>query len=367
MNYDIIIVGGGASGLFAAIAALKQNKRVLVIEKMKQCGLKLRITGKGRANITNVSELDEFLTHCGSDYRFLYPIFNTFFTQDTIDIFLELGLETKIERGGRVFPKSDKSIDVFFAIIRFLERNEKCTIIKNCEVKSVICENGCSTGINTNVGQFFAHSIILAAGGMSYPLTGSNGDGLRICKALGLQCTECFPVLVGLFTENIITTEAYRLRKKESGDTFLIKNMLVTVTNKNGKKLTQTIGEVQFTNYGIAGAAILKISRQIAQRIAAKEDLRVILDLKQDVNFAIMRITGTEGWDRAVITQGGVSLLEVKPKTLETKKIKRLYLCGELLDLDADTGGYNLQIAFSTGWVAGTNAALAANVHNAEI
>ncbi|MDR0790085.1 MAG: NAD(P)/FAD-dependent oxidoreductase [Bacteroidales bacterium] len=419
-KWDIIVVGGGSSGLMCAISAVKAGKRVLILEKMPQLGLKLRISGQGRANIGNTAELKRFLEHCGTDFRFLYPSFHTFFTQELIALLSELGVQTKEERGGRLFPQSEKAQDVFLALVRYLEASEHCTIMKNQRVQSVICEGERAVGVRTEKEEFYGTSIVLATGGLSYPRTGSTGDGLLICEDLSFDIETPVPALVGFKCR--FPNSEWRF-----DESFVAKNANVMVIDANQKKIAEAFGEIEFTSFGVAGATILTLSRQIARRVAAKEPLRLVIDLKPSVEAkkldvelieaiskvsskynkitfksvssavrsalpqplvdlclayaeidsrkscaqitsearkAILRsiksltltIETTEGWERAVITRGGVSLSEVNPKTLESKKKKGLYLCGELLDLDADTGGYNLQIAFSTGWLAGQNA-----------
>ena len=419
-KWDIIIVGGGSSGLMAAISAVKCQKKVLLLEKMPQLGLKLRISGQGRGNIGNTADMERFLEHCGSDFRFLYPSFHTFFTKELLALLLELGLQTKEERGGRLFPKSEKAQDVFFALIRYLETSEYCTIMKNQRVDSIICDGDTAIGVKTDTGKFYANSVILATGGLSYPRTGSTGDGYLICKQLSLNIEQPVPALVGLKC-SFANTE-WNFPKS-----FLAKNANVTVFDENKKKIASAFGEIEFTSFGVAGASILTLSRQIARKIANKQPLQLVIDLKPTVDIKkidkelieainevssknnktsskyisnalrallpqplaeiclasagisedkncenissqarkslshaikslTLNIEDTEGWERAVVTQGGVALREVNPKTMEAKAKKGLYLCGELLDLDADTGGYNLQIAFSTGWLAGLNA-----------
>ncbi|MDR1005426.1 MAG: NAD(P)/FAD-dependent oxidoreductase [Bacteroidales bacterium] len=423
-KYDIIIVGGGASGLMCAVSAVKCGKRVLLLEKMPQCGLKLRISGKGRCNMSNVSDINNYLRHIGSEPRFLYPSFKNFFTKDLIDFMAQMGVETKVERGNRLYPQSDKAQDVFFALIHFIETSEHCDIIKDCAVKTLLCENERVIGVRSDEGAFYADKVVLATGGLSYPQTGSTGDGYKILRDLGFEIVEPVPALMGLKCDKVDVKWLFDAWKRHFSTPFTAKNVKVTALDENEKKIAECEGEVEFRDYGVSGAAILTLSRMIARKIATNAPLVISIDLKpsverakldaetaqylnkkpdkryqmQTLNFgnavrhflpevltdaffdltklqpgkraaivtsaerkqAIdfmkvmkLRIIGSEGWSRAVITQGGVALNQINPKTLESKRLKGLYFCGEILDLDGDTGGYNLQIAFSTGYLAG--------------
>lgn len=419
--YDTIIIGGGASGLVAAIAAIKNNEKVLLLEKMPQCGLKLRITGKGRCNITNTLPLKEFLTHCGSEPRFLYPSFSKFFNKELMSFFEELGLNVVIERGNRVFPSSGKAQDVFLSLIKFLEDND-CTILKNTRVTNLINKEDKIIGVETkpfgdkssnnktSTKNFYASKVILASGGQSYPSTGSDGDGIKLAKSVGHKIEDTFPSLVGLrllhFNADVIYPRLIN---------FETKNVGAVVKNSQGKIIAKEFGDIIFREDHIDGPIILTISRQIAH-LLGKEKLYLELDLKPaiehitldnklqtelnqrgresiestlraflplemiyliksktKINFSkpssqinkeerkeilsllknlSFEIVDSMGFQRAVVTKGGISLKEVNPKTLESKLINGLFFCGEVLDLDADTGGYNLQIAFSTGYLA---------------
>lgn len=419
--FDTIIIGGGASGLVAAIFAIKNNEKVLLLEKMPQCGMKLRITGKGRCNITNTLPLKEFLTHCGSEPRFLFPAFSKFFNTELISFFEDLGLKTVIERGNRVFPASGKAQDVFLALINFLEDND-CTIIKNTRVTNLILKENKVIGVetkhndnkssnkNSSSKNFYAPKVILASGGQSYPNTGSDGDGIKLAKSVGHTIIDTYPSLVGLRLLHYNANDIYpRLINFET------KNVEAVVKNNQGKIIAKEFGDITFREDHIDGPIILTLSRQVAQ-ILGKEKLYLELDFKPAIeqntldtklqselnqrgresiestlraflpleliyllksktriNFSkpssqinkeerkeilnliknmSFEIVDSMGFQRAVVTKGGVSLKEVNPKTLESKLINGLFFCGEVLDLDADTGGYNLQIAFSTGHLA---------------
>lgn len=441
--YDTIIIGGGASGLAAAVSALKKNEKVLLLEKMPQCGLKLRITGKGRCNLTNTLPLEDFLTHCGPEPRFLYPAFAKSFNNELISFFQNLGVELVVERGNRVFPKSQKAQDIFFALIRFLEE-KNCKILKNTRATNLIVKENKVIGVKTKpfttegnplavkgnplatkgnplanksnhnspTKSFFANKVILATGGKSYPNTGSNGDGIKLAQSVGHKVTETFPSLVGL---RIKDYNAQKLCPKIIN--FETKNLQACVKNSKGNLLAKEFGDIIFREDHIDGPIILTISRQIAP-LVGKEKLILELDLKPAIPHASLdkrlltelnkrgketmeyslraflpleiisllktkskldftkassqinkeerreivslmkmltfEIEDSMGYQRAVVTKGGVSLREVNPRTLESKLVTGLYFCGEVLDLDADTGGFNLQIAFSTGFLAGS-------------
>ncbi|MDR1846725.1 MAG: aminoacetone oxidase family FAD-binding enzyme [Bacteroidales bacterium] len=420
-DYDIIIAGGGSSGIMACIAAIKHGKRVLLVEKMPQLCLKLRISGKGRGNISNTADIKTFMQHTGSEPRFLYPSFNTFFTKDLRLLLSNLGLETKEERGGRIFPISEKAQDVFLTLVKHIETSPYCTIIKNHKLQSVIYQDDMIVGVRLLKGnkdekpiEYRSNAVVLALGGLSYPQTGSCGDWIEIMKSLNINIVEPVPALVGLCCDNAAFEHHFT-------EPFLIKNAAVIAFDANERKLYEIQGEIEFRSFGVSGAAVLTLSRQIARKIAANESITITIDLKPSVeqkkideelrqafhmrgkeqiqsvlrqflpavlvSFFLdfsgikghkraaditsderksiikfikslkLNVVGTEGWHRAVITQGGISLREVNPKTLQIKSKKGLYVCGEMLDLDADTGGYNLQIAFSTGYLAGQSAA----------
>jgi predicted Rossmann fold flavoprotein len=414
-KFDTIIIGGGASGLISAIVATRKGEKTLLIEKMPQLGMKLRITGKGRCNITNTLPLKEFILHCGSEPRFLYPAFNLFFNKELIKFLEDLGLKTQVERGNRVFPQSERALDVFLALVSPLEASSLCKIIKNTSVTRILKEENKVCGvevIDKNISKkqkYFADKIILAAGGESYPQTGSNGGGVKLAQDLGHTIIKTYPSLVGFKLDNYNPSQ-------ESND-FEIKNVSLSVTTLTRKKIFQDFGDVVFRNDGIDGPIVLKASRNVTTLLHKDDPLNVVVDFKPKVEkkqleeeilqtfslrgkeniedvlrafipkelipllenntnvdihkqasllFARERkeilsflkqltfqTTSTFGFDRAISTQGGVSLKEINPKTLQSKIVKGLYFAGEVMDLDADTGGFNLQIAFSTGYLAG--------------
>ena len=417
MDYDVIVVGGGASGLMAAVTAAGRGKRVLLLEKMDQAGRKLRITGKGRCNLTNTSPLRDTLPHIGSDARFLRNAYGRFFNQQLMDFFEQRGVALTVERGGRVFPASGKALDIFLALMHELEQNSNVTIRKNTTVKSIKVENGawkmeCDASVSA-LRFPLSTRIILATGGLSYPTTGSTGAGYRMARELGHTVVEPVPSLVALKCQEKIPDDLVG---------FQLKNVQLSLYEgmSNAPMFKSGVGEMTFVQDGLAGPIVLSASRIATRRLNAGSpsgNLRAVVDLKPGLtpeqldrrlladldqngtrifNDALrlwlpaeliplalpqlhieyykrlhqitgeerrrlgrwlkgveFTLTGTHDWNEAIVTQGGVALGEVNPKTMESRLVKGLYLVGELLDLDADTGGYNLQIAFSTGHAAG--------------
>lgn len=406
----VIIVGGGAAGMLVSIFAAKNGNEVQVIEKNEKLGKKLFITGKGRCNVTNACSVEELFPAVMSNGKFLYSAFYGFNSQDMMDFLENAGLRLKVERGNRVFPVSDHSSDV----ICTLETEMKKAGVKiqlHTEVKRVLAleeEDGKRvTGVELKNGKVLdADAVIVATGGLSYPTTGSTGDGYRFAKELGLKVTELYPSLVPLKTK-----EEYIPRMQG----LSLKNVELTV--KNGKKvLYKEFGEMMFTHFGITGPIVLSASAKIGKQLQ-KGELQAYVDLKpaltaeqlderilrefqngQNKQFKnvinvlfpssftpiIMEISGISPekvihdiskeerrkfgelikafpmtiigmgeFKEAIITRGGVSVKEIKPNTMESKNVKNLFFIGEVLDLDAVTGGYNLQIAWSTAYLAG--------------
>lgn len=415
MDYDVIVVGGGAAGLMAACTAAERGKHVLLLEKMDQAGRKLRITGKGRCNLTNTNPLRDTLPHIGSSTAgstnkpgqtggvWLRNAYGRFFAPELMEWFEQRGVELTVERGNRVYPASGKALDIFLALIGELEQNPNVTIRKNTTVKSIETFEGQATAVILEKGERIpCRHIILATGGLSYPTTGSTGAGYRMAQELGHAVVEPVPSLVALKCEEMIPEEMVG---------FQLKNVKLTVEGKD------FFGEMTFVKDGLAGPIVLSASRIASRPLHCGETLTASLDLKpalspeqldrrllSDIDTNGTRVfndalrlwlpaeliplalkqlhieyykrlhqitgeerrrlrdwlkgikftlKGTHDWNEAVVTQGGVSLAEVNPKTMESRLVKGLYIVGELLDLDADTGGYNLQIAFSTGHAAG--------------
>ena len=407
----VVIVGAGAAGMMAAIAAAEQGAQVVLVEKMDQAGRKLRITGKGRCNLTNTAVLKDFITHIGPDGRWLRNCFAQMFNTQLMDFFEQRGVPLVEERGSRVYPKSGKSLDIFLALINDLEERSNVEIRKNCAVKSLTEDRH---GVRLQDGSTIrGDALIIATGGLSYPTTGSTGIGYRLAEESGHTVVPQVPSLVSLNCEEPIPAEL---------EGFILKNVGLSITQPDGKKLYDNFGEMTFTHNGIDGPIVLSASRQVSrllhngQKLIAHIDLKPALDKEKldhrlisdlnsngtrlfndalrlwlptelvqlaldrchieyykrlhQINAAERRrlltflkdvqftLNGTGDYNTAVVTQGGVDTKEINPKTMESKLIPGLYFAGELLNLDADTGGYNLQIAFSTGFAAGKAAAL---------
>lgn len=406
----VIVVGGGAAGLMAAGKAATAGSHVLLLEKMQQPGRKLCITGKGRCNLTNIAELTDFLTHFGKNGRFLRQAFNQFFTPDLIEFFTDLGLELVTERGGRVFPACGKASEVLKVLRQWLV-SLKVAIQAASPVTQLLLEQGCIKGVCCTEETFSADAVILATGGASYPATGSTGDGYRLAAAAGHTMVPIHPALVPLTTEGNAASRMAGLSLRNIGVRMLV----------NGKKKKQAFGEIAFTDFGLSGPLTLTFSGdaieflQNGQQVAFALDLKPALDSKKldarlqrdftsraTERFAsVLRgllpremvpvcidavgilpekpageiraqerkrlhtwlkdfridINGHRSWEEAIITAGGIDLREIDPRTMESRLAKGLYMAGELLDIHGDTGGYNLQAAFSTGWLAGLSAA----------
>ena len=412
--YDIVIIGGGAAGLYAAATLSSLNKEggsfsVLLLEKMHRCGLKIGITGKGRCNLTNTKPWNEFALHVHPKNVFLKNAFYGMSTAATMEYYEKIGLPLVVERGDRVFPKSMKATDVVSVLERHILQGG-VEILKNAPVESVaaIDDNG-SGDIpdslflvkHSNGQQTRCRKVIVATGGMSYQSTGSTGDGYLFAKSMGHDITPCFPSLTALLPKN------YR----EEYHGISLKNVSVQLA-VNGDVVQEEFGDLDFTNGGIEGPIGFKVSRkgvfnvnngqkvelrldmkpavskkQLEERIARELEaikgnqlkgvlpkllpgklVPLFMDAHKDLTVGNLPeklkdwrfpICGYVGYERCVVTAGGVSLQQVSQKTMESKLVKGLYFAGEVLDLDGDTGGYNLQIAFSTAALAATSAAKA--------
>lgn len=409
----VLIIGGGAAGMMAAVFAAKNGNKVEIFEKNEKLGKKLFITGKGRCNITNAAELEDFFPAVTSNPKFLYSAFYSFTNEQVISFFEELGVRTKVERGGRVFPVSDHSSDVIQALKKEMERLE-VKINLNAEVKELRIEKRPSgetvTGILLASGKKISgDAVIVATGGISYPSTGSTGDGYRFARKCGHKVPELSPSLVPMEVKEWYAGELMGLS---------LRNIEIRITDGK-KKLYQEFGEMLFTHYGVTGPVILSASSIVGKKLKDKEltlhidlkpalteeqlDKRVLREFEANHNRQFknavdslfpsklrpvivelsgiseekkvheitkeerlrfvrlikdftMTLTGLRGYNEAIITKGGVSVKEIDPGTMESKLVKGLYFAGEVLDLDAVTGGYNLQIAWSTGYLAGINA-----------
>ena len=403
----VIVVGAGAAGLMAAGKAGENGHQVHLYEKNDRIGKKILITGKGRCNVTNYSDIDNFLNNIPGNPYFLYSAFYGLDSYGTIDFFNKLGLETKVERGNRVFPVSDKAADVVSALERYIRKN-KVKLHLNSPVKGIEVKDGLAVGIKTSGGVVEADAVIVCTGGLSYPGTGSTGDGYKFAKDCGHKVTKLYPSLVPLRTKENWCSEVMGLS---------LKNIAISIKNSKGKELYKDFGEMLFTHFGVSGPVILSASRHLLGKF--DEGLKLYIDLKpaldektldsrilrdfekyinKDFSNALgdllpqklipvvirlsgidngkkvhditkeerkrlvsvikgleLNITCTTGYNEAVITSGGIDVDEINPSTMESKLIKNLYFAGEVLDCDAYTGGYNLQIAFSTGFTAGNN------------
>lgn len=407
----VIVIGGGAAGLMAAAEASKNGAEVLLFEKMKRPARKLCITGKGRCNITNTADLRTFITHFGKNGRFLRQAFHQYFTPDTIDFFETQGVKLVFERGGRIFPASGKAPDVAHALIQFAKKNG--VIIKTSSpVKKLLIEDNKIVGVEVNGEKISADHVILALGGASYPLTGSTGDGYKLAKSAGHNITPIRPALVPLITKESCAGKMSGLNLRNIGVTLFV----------DGKKTRSEFGELVFADFGITGPITLTLSKEVIRYLNEKKDVKLSIDLKPALDekkldnrlirdftkrsteqfSSVLRglmaremvpvcleatkispkklvnqissqerkrllhwlkdfrleIIGHRPLAEAIVTSGGVDTKEINPKTMESKICKNLFIIGELLDLDADTGGYNLQAAFSTGWVAGGSAVM---------
>ena len=405
----VLVIGGGAAGMMAAITAAANGGEVLLLEKNEKLGKKLFITGKGRCNITNAADTEDLFSAIVSNPKFLYSSFYSVTNSQVIDFFEGLGVKTKIERGGRVFPASDHSSDVIRALEREMEQLG-VEIYLQAEVKELILKEHVIKGVVLTSGKkLYADTVIVATGGISYPSTGSTGDGYRFAKACGHQVTEILPSLVPMEVKEWYAKELMGLS---------LRNIEICVTDGK-KKLYQEFGEMLFTHYGVTGPVILSASSIVGKKLKEKEltlhidlkpalseeqlDKRVLREFETNHNRQFknavdslfpsklrpvivelsgipeekkvheitkeerlhfvrlikdfsMTLTGLRGYKEAIITKGGVSVKEIDPSTMESKLVKGLFFAGEVLDLDAVTGGYNLQIAWSTGYLAGMNA-----------
>lgn len=403
----VLVVGGGAAGMFAAIFAAYNGNKVHIFEKNEKLGKKLFITGKGRCNITNASDMDTLFQSVVTNPKFLYSSFYGYTNQDVIDFFERIGVKTKIERGNRVFPVSDHSSDVISGLTKELHRlgveihlhHTVTKVVGTEQFEYLELENG---------KKVTGDACIVATGGFSYQTTGSTGDGYKFAENLGHGVTEIIPALVPLTIKEEYVKELQGLS---------LRNVEITILDGK-KKLYQEFGEMLFTHYGVSGPLILSASSYIGKRIKEKElqllidlkpaltteqlEQRVLRDFEENINKqfknAIQKlfpskmipvilavcdidpekkvnliskeerqqfvhlikhfkftIAGLRGFNEAIITKGGIKVKEINPATMESKLVQGVYFVGEVLDLDALTGGFNLQIAWSTAYAAGNN------------
>ena len=419
---DVIVIGGGPAGMVSAITAAKENNNVIILEKMNSCGRKLLITGKGRCNITSSLSMEDFIKNTPGNGKFLYSCFQNFTNEDIIQMLKNNGVKTKEERGNRIFPVSDKSLDVLNAFEKEMEKNN-VKVITKANVKKINIENEKVTGVTFEKDglnkTFKADKIILATGGKGYSATGSTGDGYKIAEDLGHSIVRIRPSLVPLQTNG----RNLKICKQMQGLSLRNVKMKLIDSSKN-KTIYEDFGELLFTHFGVSGPTILSSSAHLLRYKNVDEllnngTIKLIIDLKpaldeEKLNLRILRdfekeknksfknslndllpkkmidtvielseidenkkvneitkkermkliqilkhfeitISGFRPIEEAIITSGGISTKEINPKTMESKIIQGLYFAGEIIDVDAYTGGFNLQIAYSTGYTAGKN------------
>lgn len=411
MTLPVVVAGGGAAGLLAAGRAAQNGAQVLLLEKMKLPGRKIGISGKGRCNLTNTAPLQEFIAHYGKNGRFLHQPFSSFFTNELIELLAQLHFPVQTERGGRVFPADGKrGVDVVKTLERWV-KNLGVETRYSTNLVDILVEDDHITGVQTDKGRISCSKLIMATGGATYPRTGSTGDGYRLLERLGHTIIPLRPSLVPLLSSPPFLTELNGLQ---------LKNIRIRLFIDNKRKEEQ-FGELYFIDSALSGPVILTISLTAVDALRKKKNVSILLDLKpalSDVQLdkrlqsdctkrnkepimSILRgllpaslvsyclqktaidpsvtgnelsskdrkklatwiknvrftITGHGSMEEAIVTAGGIKLQEVNPNTMESKKIAGLYITGELLDIAGDTGGFNLQAAFSTGWAAGEAAA----------
>lgn len=399
----VFVIGGGPAGMIAALNAAKNGHAVTLFERNEKLGKKLYITGKGRCNVTNAAERDAFFSHILKNPRFLYSAFSHFDNRALMERLERAGVPLKTERGGRVFPASDKSSDILRAMEK-LVREAGVEIRLNTRVEAVTAKDGAVCGVLINGETLPCDAVVIATGGVSYPQTGSTGDGYTFARALGHAVEEPLASLVPLTTRELWPRELAGLT---------LKNVTITA-RKGGKEVYSELGELLFTHFGVSGPLVLSLSGVVAESPAGTEifidlkpgltreqlDARLVRDFQQNARAQVktalhallparllsvvleqadvpeslpvgeltrakrqnlldalkalpLTVSGARGVEEAVVTRGGVNVKDVNASTMESKRVKGLYFAGEVLDVDATTGGYNLQIAWSTGALAG--------------
>lgn len=406
----VIVVGAGAAGMMAAVTAARLGADVTLLEKNDRPGKKLRITGKGRCNVTNDCSVQDFLANVPTNPRFLYTALNKLSVEDVKNFFENAGVPLKVERGNRVFPVSDKAADIVSAMINEC-KNAGVKVLFNKKVLGIDTKDGRVASVRCGGGALECDAVILATGGISYPLTGSDGDGLRFAKKIGHTVTELRPSLVPIVEDGFVCRGMQGLSLKNVG--------LKIISEKNGKAVYEDFGEMMFTHFGLTGPMILSASAYLPdigkEKYIAEIDLKPALDdkkldarllsdfskysnkdflnslsdlLPQKMIETVVEMSGIDGRKKvnsitreerqklcevikhfriklshfrpvseAIVTKGGVAVSEIDPRTMESKLCEGLFFAGEMIDVDAYTGGFNLQIAFSTGYTAGENAA----------
>lgn len=403
----VVVIGGGAAGLMAAVIAGREGAKVTLLEKMNYVGKKMGITGKGRCNITNACDMSEFIKNTPGNGKFLYGAYERFTNEDLLQLLHDAGLETKVERGGRVFPASDSALDVRNTFMKLMKQYGVDVHLEE-PVKKILVDDGVVTGVVTGKETYHADAVVIATGGKSYPATGSTGDGYILASQVGHTITDIRPSLVPIVTEESWVKDLMGLS---------LRNVELSIIAKNKVQATM-FGEMMFTHFGITGPIVLSLSHTVGKLMRKKNIGTIGLDInlkpalspetldkrlqkdfdlyskkqlingmkdllpsrlipliielagidpqkpinqiskeeRQQIGYMLqhmpLTVKGLRPVEEAIVTAGGISLKEFNPKTMESKLVKGLYGAGEVLDIDAFTGGYNLQAAFSTGYVA---------------
>lgn len=403
----VVVIGGGAAGLMAAVIAGREGAKVTLLEKMNYVGKKMGITGKGRCNITNACDMSDFIKNTPGNGKFLYGAYERFTNEDLLQLLHDAGLETKVERGGRVFPASDSALDVRNTFMKLMKHYGVDVHLEE-PVKKLLVDDGVVTGVVTDQETYHADAVVIATGGKSYPATGSTGDGYILAAQVGHTITDIRPSLVPIVTEESWVKDLMGLS---------LRNVELSVVAKN-KVQAKMFGEMMFTHFGITGPIVLSLSHTVGKLMRKKNIGTIGLDInlkpalspetldkrlqkdfdlyskkqlingmkdllpsrlipliielagidpqkpinqiskeeRQQIGYMLqhmpLTVKGLRTVEEAIVTAGGISLKEFNPKTMESKLVKGLYGAGEVLDIDAFTGGYNLQAAFSTGYVA---------------
>lgn len=403
----VVVIGGGAAGLMAAVIAGREGAKVTLLEKMNYVGKKMGITGKGRCNITNACDMADFIKNTPGNGKFLYGAYERFTNEDLLQLLHDAGLETKVERGGRVFPASDSALDVRNTFMKLMKHYGVDVHLEE-PVKKLLVDDGVVTGVVTDRETYHADAVVIATGGKSYPATGSTGDGYILAAQVGHKITDIRPSLVPIVTEESWVKDLMGIS---------LRNVELSVVAKN-KVQAKMFGEMMFTHFGITGPIVLSLSHTVGKLMRKKNIGTIGLDInlkpalspetldkrlqkdfdlyskkqlingmkdllpsrlipliielagidpqkpinqiskeeRQQIGYMLqhmpLTVKGLRPVEEAIVTAGGISLKEFNPKTMESKLVKGLYGAGEVLDIDAFTGGYNLQAAFSTGYVA---------------
>lgn len=403
----VVVIGGGAAGLMAAVIAGREGAKVTLLEKMNYVGKKMGITGKGRCNITNACDMSDFIKNTPGNGKFLYGAYERFTNEDLLQLLHDAGLETRVERGGRVFPASDSALDVRNTFMKLMKHYGVDVHLEE-PVKKLLVDDGVVTGVVTDKETYHADAVVIATGGKSYPATGSTGDGYILAAQVGHKITDIRPSLVPIVTEESWVKDLMGLS---------LRNVELSVVAKN-KVQAKMFGEMMFTHFGITGPIVLSLSHTVGKLMRKKNIGTIGLDInlkpalspetldkrlqkdfdlyskkqlingmkdllpsrlipliielagidpqkpinqiskeeRQQIGYMLqhmpLTVKGLRPVEEAIVTAGGISLKEFNPKTMESKLVKGLYGAGEVLDIDAFTGGYNLQAAFSTGYVA---------------